>query len=88
MQRFIAVSLAFFSLVLLFYVLTKAQVIFVPFLIALVIAYFILVLAKGIGQFSFYGRKIPSSLAFIGSISLLLGCIYLIFFLPSILTVL
>lgn len=83
MQRFIAISLAFFSLVLLIYVLAIAQAIFIPFLIALVIAYFILVLAKGIGKLSFYGRKIPSVLAFIGSISLLLGGIYLVFFLVS-----
>lgn len=83
MQRFIAVSLTFFSLVLLIYVLIKAQTIFIPFLIALVIAYFILLLVKGIGKLSFYGWKIPPSLAFIGSICLLLGGIYLIFFLVS-----
>ncbi|MGA8164049.1 MAG: AI-2E family transporter [Waddliaceae bacterium] len=83
MLRFITVSLAFFSFVLLIGVLISAQDIFIPFLIALVIAYFILILAKGIRTLSLYGRHIPSWLALIGSISLLLGGIYLIFVLVS-----
>lgn len=79
MQRLIVFFLVFFSISLLVYILMAGQVFFVPFLTALVIAYFIIALANGIRKLSLRGRHVPPSLAFLGSISMLLGAVYFIF---------
>jgi len=83
MQRLTTFSLAFFSVSLLVYILFAAQAFFVPILIALIIAYFIITLAEGLGRLSILGRKLPHTLAFIGSICIFLGAIYLVFTLVS-----
>lgn len=83
MQRLTAFSLTFFSVYLVFYILIAAQSFFVPLLIAIVIAYFVISIAEGLRKISILGWRLPRALAFLASFLLLLGIVYLVFTLVS-----
>ena len=79
MRRLIGFSLAFFSVSLFFYILIAGQSFFIPLLIALVIAYFIIALAEGLGKITLVGKRLPISICFLAAISILLAAVFVIF---------
>lgn len=76
MQKLTAFTLSFISVALVFYVLIAGQAIIVPFLIALVIAYFIIALAEGIRKVRVDGAQIPRLISFLIAFMLIFGALY------------
>ena len=77
MSKFIGISLAFFSLYLLVITLMNASNFFIPLLIALVIAYFIIALGQELEKIKILGKKLPSTFSLMAAIFVLLGAVYI-----------
>lgn len=78
MQGLIVFSLAFITVSLAMYILIAGQSFFIPFLIALVIAYLIIAVGEMFGKLQIAGRSMPRFMSFAAAIFLIGGAMYFV----------
>jgi predicted PurR-regulated permease PerM len=70
-------SLGFFVVALIFYILYIGKSIFIPFIIALAIGYFIITLVEGIQNLSFRSWHLPKPVAYLLAIAILIALFWM-----------
>jgi len=78
MHPFIVFSLSFILSAMGVYILATASSFFIPLIIAIVIGYFIISLAEGAKKIPFNGWTMPTPLAYLAAIAVLLGGVALV----------